>query len=77
MTSYTVRQHIYRDPHTFVEIESAATIGNKTIKLIGRGFAKRNACDAPSRDIGYEVAMARAVEDVRRQRAKIKHALSR
>lgn len=77
MASYTIRQHVYRDPHTFVEIESNATVGSKTVKLIGQGFAKRNACDAPNRNIGYEVAIARAVEDVRRQRTRIKIATSK
>ncbi len=70
--SYSVRQHVYRDPHTFVEIEATVSVGKQVVKLTGQGFAKRNACDAPNRSIGYEVAIARAIEDLRRQRARVK-----
>jgi hypothetical protein len=77
MVSYKVRTHIYKDPHTFVEIEDAISVSGKTIRLIGRGFAKRNACDQPNKDIGYEVAAARAVEDLRQQRTNLKIAMKK
>ncbi len=73
--AYQVMAHIYKDPHTFVEIEDIATIGRRAIKIVGHGFAKRNACDKPNKNIGYEVAIARAIEDVRRKRTKIKNAI--
>jgi hypothetical protein len=74
MNSYTVKTNRYKDPYTYVVVEQTIEApvpgGKKTVKIQGEGFTKRSACDAPSKSVGYEVALARAIEDLRKNRIK-------
>jgi hypothetical protein len=71
-SSYVVREHIYTDPYTTVVIESKTHIGSNEVIIEGRGMTKRDKRDVPNKTIGYEVALARAIEDVRAKRIALK-----
>jgi len=70
--NYKIVERTHKDPYTYVKLEAKANIAGFTTTLTGIGFTKRNACDAPDKRVGYEVAEARAKEDIRKQRSKIK-----
>lgn len=70
--NYTVLEKVHKDPYTYVKIASKTSIGGKAVTLVGQGFTKRNACDTPNPNIGYEVALSRAIEDLRGRRTKLK-----
>lgn len=72
MLPYEIVQHTYADPWTHVLIRERTRIGKQTFTLMGEGFARRSSTDAPNRQVGFEVALVRAREQVRQRRKKMK-----
>lgn len=70
--TYKVIRHIYDDPYTFVEVEGRL-MGESVITAVG--FAKRSPEDQPNEQIGYELAVTRAKQKIRRKRQLMKQAL--
>lgn len=47
---------ILRDPYTYVELEYKG--------IVGKGFAKRNPIDEPNMQLGYNIALGRALHEI-------------
>lgn len=75
--NYRIIEKVHQDPYTMVRIEADVSVNGKTIRLEGRGFTKRNSCDAPNQRVGFEVAETRAKEVIRKKRDKLKQALKK
>ena len=75
--NYRIVEKVHQDPYTMARIEADVNVGGRTITIEGRGFTKRNSCDAPNAKIGYEVAETRAKEAIRQKRDKLKQVLKK
>lgn len=71
--TYTIRKQVVKDPHTYVELEGKVMINGDEVPIIGQGFAKRNQRDTPNKQVGLELAIERAVADIRQKRSRIKN----
>lgn len=65
---YNVLVHSYLDPWTYVKIREEVLVKGRPRGFTGEGFARRRAEDKPNEQVGFELALIRARENVRRKK---------